>query len=60
MQIVSTIIGKEKETTIRICMLTSGPGLEGLINKLTVLFTHLIKMFNLMETLLEILPFHLP
>ena len=46
MQIVSTIIGKEKETTIRICMLTSGPGLEGLINKLTVLFTHLIKMFK--------------
>lgn len=60
MQIVSTIIGKEKETTIRICMLASGPGLEGSINKLTVLFTHLIKMFNLMETLLEILPFHLP
>ena len=46
MQIVSTIIGKEKETTIRICMLTSGPGLKGLINKLTVLFTHLIKMFK--------------
>ena len=46
MQIVSTIIGKEKETTIRICMLTSGLGLEGLINKLPALFTHLIKMFK--------------
>lgn len=46
MQIVSTIIGKEKETTIRICMLTSEPGLEGFINKLIVSFIHLIKMFK--------------
>lgn len=38
--------GKAKEPMIRICMLTSGLWLEGLTNKLIVLFIHLIKMFK--------------
>ena len=61
MHLLSTT-GKEKEPMIRICMLTSGLWLEGLTNKFIniVLFSSNQNVQVLLETWLEILPFHLP